>query len=39
MYPPHPTLSPKVARAYLIVLSPLPVGEGWVRALPVFFTA
>jgi len=31
--PPHPTLSPKGARAYPFFLSPLPVGEGWVRAL------
>ena len=31
--PPHPTLSPKGARAYLLFLSPLPMGEGRVRAL------
>ena len=35
---PHPTLSPKGARAYPFFLSPLPVGEGWVRALLVFFS-
>ncbi len=33
MPPPHPTLSPKGARAFPFFLSPLPVGEGWVRAL------
>ena len=30
--PPHPTLSPSRGRG-LIGSSPLPVGEGWVRAL------
>jgi hypothetical protein len=37
MDPPHPTLSPKGARAYPFFLSPLPVGEGGVRAFLVFF--
>jgi hypothetical protein len=36
MDPPHPTLSPKGARAYPFFLSPLPVGEGGVRAFLVF---
>ena len=33
--PPHPTLSPSRGRG-LDPISPLPVGEGWVRALLVF---